>query len=161
VFEQYDGGFAVTALAPLGRLDVAVLDGLVRLGVDLRLSPWRTVTVVDVPSRADAVALAGSVAALGLVVEAGSGWAGLSACAGLGACVTARLDVRAAAAARAAVRAPGAPAEHWSACERRCGQPRRVGVAVTAPGGGVLVARAGGAERLLVDVPAALAELRP
>jgi sulfite reductase beta subunit-like hemoprotein len=157
---QYDGGFAVTALAPLGRLDGAVLDGLVELGVDLRVSPWRTLTVVDRPARSDALALADSLSALGLVVGAGSGWAGLSACAGLGACANATLDVRAAAAARAAVRAPGAPAEHWSACERRCGEPRGVGVGVTARGdGGLLVACAGERDQIVADVPAALAEL--
>jgi sulfite reductase beta subunit-like hemoprotein len=160
LFAQCDGRLAVTALAPLGRLDGGMLDGLAALGVDLRLSPWRTLTVVDVASRADALSLAGCLDALGLVVEADSGWARLSACAGLGACANASLDVRAAAAARAAVRAPGAPAEHWSACERRCGEPRRVAAAVTALGDrGAMVARAGVPERIVPDLPAALAEL--
>ena len=74
-----------------------------------------------------------------MIVEPGSGWAGLSACAGLGACAKARVDVRAAAARRAAVRGADAPAEHWAACERRCGERPGVDVAVFAEGDGVAV----------------------
>src|SRR5206468_1592153 len=117
-------GAAVTVLAPLGRLDAATLRAL---RGDVRLSPWRTLTVLD---GADARELE----ALGLVVRSGSGWAGLSACAGLGACARARLDVRAAAGRRAALRDSDAPAEHWSACERRCGERPGIEVAVAAAG---------------------------
>lgn len=118
------GAWAVTALPPLGRLDLTMIDGLIDLGVDLRLSSWRTLTVLTGGSREDAVATAASLAALGLVVAPGTGWSGLSACAGLGHCARARVDVRAAAAARAAVRGADDAPEHWVACERRCGQPR-------------------------------------
>jgi sulfite reductase beta subunit-like hemoprotein len=152
-FEQRDGLTAVTALAPLGRLDPRVLVGLAALAPEVRFGTGRTVTVLDVePVRADAVA--GELRALGLVLDACSGWAGLTACAGLGACAKARVDVRAVAAARAAVRAPDAPAEHWAACERRCGQTRGVAVGVAALADGVAVG-----ERVVADVDAALALL--
>lgn len=114
------GGAAVTALVPLGRLDAAQLRGLAWLAPELRVSPWRTVTLVDLPD-ADA---ADELRALGLVLDAESGWQRLTACAGLGACPRARLDVRAAAGTRAARRRATDPPEHWSACPRRCGQPR-------------------------------------
>lgn len=121
VCRQRDGRSAVTALAPLGRLSRAALAHLAA-GGRARLSPWRTVTIVDLPAE-HAEAVAGGLEAVGLITSAESGWHGLSACAGLGACARARFDVRAAAEQRAAARAPGAPAEHWSACERRCGKP--------------------------------------
>jgi precorrin-3B synthase len=122
-------GDAIVALAPLGRLDAELLRAL---RGDVRLSPWRTLTVRGMSSS--------ELAALGLIVEPGSGWAGLSACAGLGACAKARIDVRAAAARRAAVRGADAPAEHWAACERRCGERPGVDVAVFASDdGGVTV----------------------
>lgn len=115
---QSDGRVAVTALPPLARLRPDGLEALAALADDVRLSPWRTVTVVDAEREA-----VQALEEIGLVVAPRSGWEGLSACAGLGACRRARVDVRAAAARRALVRAAGDPVEHWSACERRCGEP--------------------------------------
>lgn len=159
--EQNDGGVAVTALAPLGRFDSEALGELASLvdayGGDLRISPWRTVTVVDV-SRARAGGLAGALERLGLVVSAASGWTGLSSCAGLGFCVKAHADVRAAAERRADVRDEGAPAEHWSACERRCGEPPDAPIAVAAEGPGLTV-RIDGRRRRAADAAKALAML--
>lgn len=125
-FTQSDGKLAQTALVPLGRLDAAQLRGLAELEREVRVSPWRTVTVVD----ADA-GHAAALRDLGLVLDPRSGWRGLTACAGTGACPRARLDVRAAARARAARRRPGDPVEHWSACPRRCGAPRGEAATVT------------------------------
>nr|WP_246345408.1 hypothetical protein [Conexibacter arvalis] len=179
---QPDGRIALTALAPLGRLDRAQLLGLAallqetaptaeavtplggeaaraaappaRAGAQddsesacpaepaagtwiasaLRLSTARTVTLVDLPpDTADAAAR--ELERLGLVVESGSGWEGLTACSGLGACRRALVDVRGAAAVRAARRRAGAPAEHWSACPRRCGMKRDVAIGVVADDG--------------------------
>lgn len=141
VRRQNDGRVAVTALAPLGRLERETLGELAELlgarSVEARLSPWRTVTAVDVPT-SQAQLLSQALRRLGLIVATGSGWSGLSTCAGLGYCAKAQLDVRAAAERRAVERTAGAPAEHWSACERRCGE-LAAPIAVAAEGRSVAV----------------------
>lgn len=142
---QTDGHVAVTGLPPLGRVDPAALAGLAVLvrehGGELRLSTGRTLSVLDV-ERSRAGGVLGALDGFGLIASARSGWEGLSACAGLGACQKARLDVRAAAARRAVVRKGEAALEHWSACERRCGEPAEVGAAVFAEAGGVTIQQA-------------------
>lgn len=142
VCEQRDGRRALTVLPPLGRLDGETVAALGELAPehsgDLRVGPAKTITLVDLePNLVDH--LAASVRELGLVTEPGSGWEGLSACAGLNACARARIDVRAAARSRAASRGAGAPREHWSACERRCGETRDVHLRIAASGGAVAV----------------------
>lgn len=149
---QRDGRVALTVLPPLGRVDARALAALAQAGAgsDVRLSPWRTLTIVDVAPAAHQD-LAGVLADAGLMV-APSGFEGLSACAGLGACTKALIDVRAAAGRRASRRQSGAPMEHWSACERRCGQPRDAHVRVVGTGGaGVVLERDGIAERTSVE----------
>jgi sulfite reductase beta subunit-like hemoprotein len=135
---QRDGLLAVAVLPPLARLDSAQLLRLAELvralGIDVRVSPWRTLTFVDVPAFAVTELLA-DLEEIGLVASNASGWAGLSACAGLGACARALTDVRAAAARRALVRDAASPTEHWSGCERRCGEPPGAGIRfVAGPG---------------------------
>ncbi len=135
VHVQRDGLFAVAVLPPLARLDAAQLARLAErsraLGSGVRVSPWRTLSIVDVPAPAVGELL-DDLQDLGLVVSNASGWAGLSACAGLGACARALVDVRAAAAERAAVRDGRSPIEHWSGCERRCGEPAGAGARMVA-----------------------------
>jgi sulfite reductase beta subunit-like hemoprotein len=147
---QPDGRFAITVLPALGRLDRETVRELAELVPEARLSSARTLSVVDVPA-ADVARRTAELSALGLVISGESGWHGLSACAGLGACSSARVDVRAAAAERARVRGAAAPAEHWSACERGCGRPAGVAVAVVATSEGVEVG-----DRLAGDVAGAL-----
>jgi sulfite reductase beta subunit-like hemoprotein len=135
LIEQNDGRVAVTALPPLARLDPDAIGSLrsiaQRAGGEVRLSPWRTLTLCDIdPAQGEWFARA--LEAAGLVVSPDSGWTGLSACSGLGACSKALLDVRAAAARRAAVRTGSSSREHWSACERRCGQPPDAGISIAA-----------------------------
>lgn len=138
VLPQADGRCAVGALAPLGRLAPHTIDLLADeadTGAGVRVSHRRTVALVDLdPARAPGVLA--SLAASGMVVTPGSGWEGLTACAGRGACAKALDDVRAGATARATVRGPGAPREHWSGCDRRCGQTPDVARAVVARGAG-------------------------
>ncbi len=136
-FLQADGRVAVTALVPLGRLDAGQLRGLAALAPEIRVSPWRTVTLIDIAAEVETSA---ALLDLGLILDPDSGWRGLTACAGVGACPRARLDVRAAAHTRAAHRHPGDPAEHWSACPRRCGLPRGEVRAVTWTEAGIDVA---------------------
>jgi precorrin-3B synthase len=149
---QRDGRVALTGLAPLGRLERDQLVTLARIadryGGELRLSTERTVTLVDVVAgRANEAETA--LAGLGLVLSPDSGWVGLTACAGLGRCSKALVDVRAAAARRAALRAPGAAAEHWAACARRCGERADQPLAATAVPEGILVRR--GTDELLAS----------
>ncbi len=155
--DQRDGRRALTALVLLGRLDADALAALADLGGELRLSTERTITLVDLDPAAAARAQR-TVTELGLVVEEGSGWVGLTACVGLGRCAKARVDVRAAAAQRAPVRRPGAPREHWTACERRCGERAGQAIAVVARSDGVAV-RTADDERVVDGVQDALAVL--
>jgi sulfite reductase beta subunit-like hemoprotein len=134
---QADGRVAVTVLPPLGRMDSRALRGLAecsrRSRGEVRIAPRRTVSLIDLPAAA-AQSVMGELSSLGLVISPESGWSGLSACAGKGACAKARVDVRRAAQQRAAVRDGNAPTEHWSGCERRCGEPVDVGIRFVAGG---------------------------
>lgn len=157
---QADGRMALTVLPPLGRLTAPMLRGLAEIaqGEDVRSSPARTVTVLDV----DPDVLAGTLRrleTLGFETRPSTGWSGLTACAGRGACANARADVRAAATARAAVRRAGDAAEHWCACERGCGR-RAHGTTVLATADGVVIARPDG-DRVAPTLPAALRLLSP
>jgi precorrin-3B synthase len=154
---QRDGRVALTALAPLGRLDGEALARLARIAGEVRVGTGRTISVLDVDPAAVATVEA-RLASLGLVVTPGSGWVGLSACAGLGRCPKARIDVHSAASARARSRRPGAAAEHWAACERRCGERADQPISVAAEGDCVAVRR-GESELIVAGVQNAIAAL--
>jgi len=141
VVEQRDGRMALTALVPLGQLSPPLLRALAAVSDDVRLSTRRTVTLVDLDPSAVAAAR-DALAATQLVLDGASGWVGLTACAGTAGCARALADVRAAAARRAQTRAASDPAEHWAACERRCGEVRGTPVAVAVRAAGDVEVRA-------------------
>jgi len=152
VTEQPDGRHSVSGLARLGRLDRRQLDGLAEICGDrfgVRISPWKTVTVVDVRPEESAATIA-RLAELDFVVSGDSPWVGLTACAGDGACASARIDVRGLAETRAAAGRVG-ETEHWAGCERRCGEPADAQITIAAVGGWISV-RIDGTERL-VELP--------
>jgi hypothetical protein len=132
-----DGGWALVALAPLGRLraDQALRVAELAGPGGLRITPWRSVVLVDpAPDAADALAAAG------LGVHADSEWYQLSCCTGRPGCASARADVRAD--ARVFLR-PGQRV-HVSGCDRRCGRPADTQVDVLATDHGYRVTVVGG-----------------
>lgn len=129
-----DGGCAVQALAPLGRLTPEQALALAGLADEVRITPWRTVVIRDV---ADPGEVRRRLEAAGLVTDPDSPWQGVTACSGLPGCAKSHADVRADATAWVLARrtAPDIPV-HWSGCERRCGLPRgRVRQLVATPHG--------------------------
>ncbi|MFI9552581.1 precorrin-3B synthase [Nonomuraea endophytica] len=113
-----DGRVAVEAVVPLGRLTAAQTRLLAALDVPVRLTPWRTVVLLDL---AEAPDLTGS----GLVTDPDSPWTGVSACTGSPGCAKSLADVQHDAAQWVAARErrPELPV-HWAGCERRCGLPK-------------------------------------
>ncbi len=140
VLEQHDGGRALAALAPLGRLTAGQLDALAgHTGArGARITPWRSVVLPDV---ADAPAAARELEALGLGVGPASPWYRVSACTGRPGCDRGLADVQADAGAevRTAPRWSGRQV-HWSGCARRCGRPPDTEVDVVATGSGYEIA---------------------
>ncbi|WP_279777915.1 precorrin-3B synthase [Sphaerisporangium sp. TRM90804] len=121
---QRDGRVALEAVVPLGRLSPAQARALAGTARPVRLTPWRTVVLLDVDARA-VEALAGPLEDAGLVTDPASPWVGVTACTGRPGCAKSLADVQADAARWAAGRdrAPAVPV-HWAGCERRCGLPR-------------------------------------
>ncbi|MEV7593682.1 cobalamin biosynthesis protein CobG [Streptomyces sp. NPDC089922] len=113
-------------LPPFGRLTTDQWRLLVRLddrGAGMRITPWRTVVLPDVPLRAPGTDGPALLEGAGLVVSPDSSWQSVTACTGRPGCAKSTADVRAD--ARAVVeRTRGTLPVHWSGCERRCGHPR-------------------------------------
>ena len=122
---QLDGGRAVVAVVPFGRLDAAAADVLAGGGPELQVTPWRSVAVPDLGPGA-AEGLAARLRRAGLVLDPADPWLRVTACTGLPGCARSLADVRSdAAAALATGRLPADGArQHWAGCERRCGRPR-------------------------------------
>ncbi|MFD9941890.1 precorrin-3B synthase [Nonomuraea sp. NPDC059023] len=125
-----DGRVAVEAVVPLGRLTAAQARLLATLDVPVRLTPWRTVVLLDLAEEPD---LTGS----GLVTDPDSPWTGVSACTGSPGCAKSLADVQHDAAQWVATRErrPELPV-HWAGCERRCGLPKGRVIEMVATGDG-------------------------
>jgi precorrin-3B synthase len=122
VLHQDDGGTAVVAVVPLGRLTAAQAELLAGTSRgDLQLTPWRSVVVPDLAGAGAGNALA----AAGLELDPGSAWLRVTACAGRPGCAKSLADVRAdvVRAVTAGTLPAGGARQHWVGCERRCGRP--------------------------------------
>lgn len=124
---QRDGRVAIGAAVPLGRLGADQAETLAVVAEagsgELRITPWRTVYLPDLPS--DTVD--GTMAALrhaGFVLDPAAPLAGVSACAGRPGCARSLADVRGdALRAHAAAATAAVLPVHWSGCARDCGRP--------------------------------------
>ncbi|WP_254076724.1 hypothetical protein [Streptomyces pacificus] len=142
------GGWAVSVLAPLGRLTAGQARELLPAPADeVRLTPWRGAVVPGFADRGAARARLDALRRAGFVTGTGSPWYGVGACTGRPGCARSLADVRADVRAdigeylRAGARAgtapgPGGLPVYWSGCERRCGRPQQDHVDVVATGDG-------------------------
>ncbi|MGW6505695.1 precorrin-3B synthase [Nonomuraea angiospora] len=129
-----DPGGATGAAGPEGTAGVPGPGGAT--GVLVRLTPWRTVVLLDLPPAAVGRA-ARVLEAAGLVTDPASPWAGVSACTGRPGCAKSLADVREDARRWVAtLDGPPATPVHWAGCERRCGLPRGRVVQMVATGDG-------------------------
>lgn len=127
VLPQRDGRVALEVVVPLGRLSGAQAGAIAEVadaGALVRLTPWRSVVLLDLDpgaaEHADRV-----LGAAGLVTDPESPWAGVSACTGRPGCAKSLADVQEDARRWVAtLDAPPPTPVHWSGCERRCGLPR-------------------------------------
>ncbi|PZG05383.1 hypothetical protein C1J01_43560 [Nonomuraea aridisoli] len=136
VVRQRDGRVALEVVVPLGRLSSAQAEAIAAQGAPVRLTPWRSVVLLDLaPEAADRAAEA--LGAAGLVTDAASPWVGVSACTGRPGCAKSRADVQEDARRWVAtLDAPPPTPVHWAGCERRCGLPRGQVVQMVATGDG-------------------------
>ncbi|MGW0203676.1 precorrin-3B synthase [Nonomuraea sp. NPDC003201] len=162
--EQRDGRVALEVVVPLGRLSAAQARAIAAAAeanapagttgvpgpgdatgaadpgdaadVPVRLTPWRTVVLLDLPP-ATAGRAARMLEAAGLVTDPASPWAGVSACTGRPGCAKSLADVQEDARRWVAtLDGPPATPVHWAGCERRCGLPRGRVVQMVATGDG-------------------------
>ena len=113
-------------LPRLGEIDLraaaALVDLLDRDAATLRVTPWRTLVLRDLP---DPGAAAARLADAGLETDPRTPWAGLSACVGAPRCAKSHRDVRAelTAAVASGHAGRGRVGAHWVGCARACGTP--------------------------------------
>jgi len=126
-----DGGAALVAAAPLGRLTSEQARWLAGHATgELRVTPWRSVVVPHAP--------AADPGEVGLVTDPTSPWRTVTACAGRPRCGSALADVQADAAA-ALGRFTGRRV-HWAGCDRCCGRTTDVEVTMIATTEGYRIA---------------------
>ncbi|MFI7149882.1 precorrin-3B synthase [Nonomuraea sp. NPDC050022] len=127
--DQRDGRVALEAVVPLGRLSAAQVRAIADTADDggavpVRLTPWRTIVLLDL-SPAAAERAVRQLSTAGLVTDPASPWVGVSACTGRPGCAKSLADVQEDVRRWVAtLDAPAATPVHWAGCERRCGLPR-------------------------------------
>jgi precorrin-3B synthase len=114
----------VGAQIPLGRLNAATLTSLAGLAPRLRLTPWQSVMLLDVPPE-QATSVLVQLAALGLATRHDDPIARLIACTGSQGCAKGLADTKADAKQLARLM-PFAADVHLSACSRSCAAAHRV-----------------------------------
>ncbi|QIE28404.1 Sulfite reductase (plasmid) [Caballeronia sp. SBC1] len=137
----------VGAQVPLGRLDAATLSALADLAPRIRMTPWQSVMLLDVPP-ADARPLVEQLAALGLATSPDEPFARLIACTGSPGCAKSFADTKADAQLLARSMPPAGDV-HLSGCARSCAAAHRVET--------TLMAVAPGRYDLYGDAPEAVA----
>jgi precorrin-3B synthase len=120
----------VGAQVPLGRLDAATLSALADLAPRLRMTPWQSVMLLDVPS-ANAQAAVEQLAALGLATNPDEPFARLIACTGSQGCAKSLADTKADARVLARSMPPTGDV-HLSGCARSCAAAHRVATTLIA-----------------------------
>jgi precorrin-3B synthase len=108
----------VGAQVPLGRLDAATLYALADLAPRLRMTPWQSVMLLDVPS-ANAQAVVEQLTELGLATNPDEPFARLIACTGSQGCAKSFADTKADAHLLARLMPPAGDV-HLSGCARSC-----------------------------------------
>lgn len=140
--DQENGLVALVVAPALGLLtaDQAALlaDSAAGGPRDLRVTPWRSVVLANLPRRR-ADEILPRLAAAGLVTDPRSPWVGVTACAGRPGCAKSLADVRADARRVTPSLPAGRPIVHWAGCERRCGRPTGEHLDIVATGNGYLV----------------------
>jgi precorrin-3B synthase len=114
----------VGAQVPLGRLDAATLSALADLAPRLRMTPWQSVMLLDVPS-AEAQAVMEQLTTLGLAIDPDEPFARLIACSGSQGCAKSFADTKADAHLLARSMPPAGDV-HLSGCARSCAAAHRV-----------------------------------
>ncbi|QCP52372.1 precorrin-3B synthase [Trinickia violacea] len=121
--QRTDDLYHVGGQAPLGRLNAASLRGLAALARELgnatlRMTPWQSVLLPDVPSRHVTAAI-DALSALGLACRSGDPLTRLIACTGSTGCAKGLADTKADA-MQLALRLPAGVDVHLSGCPRSC-----------------------------------------
>ncbi len=136
---------ALAPSVPLGRLRADQAHALATLaahsGASLRLTPWRTIVIVDLP-RAALGDARDALAAAGLELDASDGYHGVAACAGSYGCSAALADVRGHAAqlaGRLAARETHGRRVNLAGCAKRCAMRRGAAVDLVAAEDGYVV----------------------
>ncbi|WP_338526367.1 precorrin-3B synthase [Pseudomonas batumici] len=122
--QRQPGRVYIGAVAPLGRLDASMLDGVARLASEfgdarLRLTPWQSLLLPDIRVE-DAATVTAHLQDLGLLCDAAYGLAQLIACTGSAGCGKGLADTKADA-RTLALHLQGRPqGVHLSGCARSC-----------------------------------------
>jgi precorrin-3B synthase len=122
--QRNEGAVCVGAQIPLGRLDATTLRALAGLAPRMRMTPWQSLMLLDIPM-ADAEAVIERLNALGFATKPNDSFARLIACTGSQGCAKSFSDTKADA-HRLAPLMPPTGDVHLSGCARSCAAAHHV-----------------------------------